>query len=123
MRFLLFGSDECYYALGGGHDLLGIDNEVSNLMIQLAQMSKHRTPNKFTHWNYKIEWWHIYDIKIKKIIMGSYAQPYNFCTLDHDFLEEKELVVKDVQIFEWIDDKWTLKEDEKKNTKQNIFHK
>ena len=64
-RYILFGSEECYYASGGMHDFL-IAHHSINALLQLLNEKEYKD----------IEWWHIYDTQKQGIIKGSESQPY-----------------------------------------------
>ena len=68
MRYLLFGSNEFYYAQGGAHDLLGAGDSIDDLSSS-AILQPTGKPDE-------ICWWHIFDIEEKRIISGSDEQPY-----------------------------------------------
>ncbi|MEY8214938.1 MAG: hypothetical protein RPR97_10735 [Colwellia sp.] len=72
MRFLLFGSEECFYAKGGANDYIVSGNSIDVLM---------NTANAYRRQN-KIEWWHIFDTKTEKIIAGTKYQAHGADNLD-----------------------------------------
>lgn len=67
MRFLLFGKDEFYYASGGAHDCMG-GGDCIDVLIGVAKAAD-------------VEWWHIYDTKLKKIVTGTRYQAHGACDL------------------------------------------
>jgi hypothetical protein len=73
IRYLLFGSDTCYYAEGGARDLLKASDNTESLI----ELINSNYENKSEHAGLtKLDWWHIYDLFESKIIMGSKTQPH-----------------------------------------------
>ena len=70
MRFILFGGDECFYAKGGINDLVKSSNSVS----ELVSVAENEIQEKYH--KHRLEWWHIFDTKTKKIIKGTKHQAW-----------------------------------------------
>ncbi len=73
MRYLLFGSNACYYASGGAHDFLGAGNSIDDLT---ASECLGKKSGRY------IEWFHIFDTETMEIVAGSETQPYGAPDLD-----------------------------------------
>ena len=63
MRYLLFGG-ECYYALGGGFDLLGAGNSIDDLLNSEALNGNN------------IDWYHVFDTETREIVAQSEARAH-----------------------------------------------
>lgn len=73
MRYLLFGSNNCYYAQGGGHDFL----DASDNLEELCESNRLKAKGSDSD----IEWWHIFDTESCSIVAGTDAQAYGATAL------------------------------------------
>ena len=74
IRYLVFGSEELYYAHGGCHDFLGTaKNEQEALDIVETYNKKGESDTELDY--LPLEWFHIFDIKQLKIVAGTKLQP------------------------------------------------
>jgi hypothetical protein len=83
MRYILFGSDEVYYANGGAHDFLGCGNSVDDLVnSEVLKVSFERDGDNAI----VIEWWHIFDTETREIVAGSEQQAHGAGDLDKNLI-------------------------------------
>jgi hypothetical protein len=66
MRYLLFGSDDCYYAQGGAHDLLGSGDSLDTLLMSDCLKVGGEC----------IAWFHVFDTQSGEIVAGSECQAH-----------------------------------------------
>ena len=88
-RYLIFGSDECYYAQGGMNDFICAVNDVSDI-LPIIKSDKFGFGNR-----HSVEWWHVYDAKRKNVFMGSQAQPHGADNLSGCSLENTYVLKSD----------------------------
>jgi hypothetical protein len=70
-RYLLFGSDESYYAKGGANDFIGDFHHISDAVIE------GNTRYNFHHGNnHYLDWFHVFDSVSRKICYKSANKPY-----------------------------------------------
>ncbi len=70
MRYLLFGSSDTYYANGGGWDFLSQSENIEDLHSEI----RIQEAKGIQGW--VLDWWHIFDSKVGKVISCSPPQPY-----------------------------------------------
>jgi len=68
MRYILFGSNEFYYAKGGANDFLGAGNNIDDLVASDVLKEKGEYSD--------ICWWHVFDTKSGTIVAGTKNQAY-----------------------------------------------
>jgi len=70
-RYLLFGSEQAFYATGGANDFIGDFHHVSDAVIE------GNTRYNFYHGNkHYLEWFHVFDSVSRKICYKSATKPY-----------------------------------------------
>jgi hypothetical protein len=103
-RYMLFGSEEIYYARGGAYDYVDSSNSLSDLISKGHEMCKFGPYGGYNHETgecNEIDWWHIFDTEKKKIIAGTKMQAHGVDCLD----KEDELVDNECQVFDtFLDD-------------------
>jgi len=78
MRYILFGSEDFYYAQGGANDFIKTHDNKE----ELIELGKKMENESFRPAG--VAWWHIFDIKEQKIIAGTKAQAHGALDLPDD---------------------------------------
>lgn len=84
--FIIFGGN-CFYARGGGNDILGMDANREVAIDKAKAMEDRFAVTRFGEWcdkgdehtKHKIEWVHVFDMHNIEIIYESKRFPHGAC--------------------------------------------